>query len=150
MSLDLDILPDHTTQAKLALARARARQHDPKIYNGVDDGRLIIDWRHVRLAAQRLGVCWPITIGWMSINDEPDSYGLYIATPDQAHTIRLRNGLSATDTARVLRHELAHCKQREATAFNDFEARRDTLEQQANALGSTLRRSTSIKATPVS
>ena len=138
ISFDILTLPDHTIAAKAQLAKLSHPNH-PKISNGgFDDGRLIIDWRHVRLAADRLKVRWLVTIGWMSINDEPDSFGRYIGSTDHAHTIRLRRGCSATDCSATLAHELVHAAQREAPGFTSFEARRESYEREACALSQTL------------
>jgi hypothetical protein len=134
----LMVLPDATAPARLALMKASWQQHDRKpVFNGVDDGRLVVSPRDLRLAAQRLGVRWPISVRWMTANDH-DSVGLYISSPDHEHEIRLPRGCSATETAKVLRHELAHAAQREAAGFNGFEGRRDAHEREAWELSWTL------------
>lgn len=91
------------------------------------DGRLNVNPWHIRIAAERLGLQWPIRIGWLPSGDLA---GCYEPSRYPRHTIRLSVGLSARSAAATIRHELAHCVQAERPG-GLLEADRDAYERAA-------------------
>jgi hypothetical protein len=91
--------------------------------------------RHIQTAAAALGIRRPIRIRWMGSELERAD-GLYLETPG-LHTIALRTGRSAGETAETIRHELIHAAQAELpgglSAYSE-----DAQEQQARELAGCL------------
>jgi hypothetical protein len=81
--------------------------------------RLKLNIKALESASLELGVRWPVTIDWMRPEDEHEMDAHYEGTVrgyrdashDAAHRIKLRLGLSASESAGSIKHELAHCAQ---------------------------------------
>ena len=108
---------------------------------------LEVNPRGVSRAGRRLGVTWPVSIGFMTADElvaagrTPSALG-FCAPSAGAHRIVLRRGLSAAESAEVLAHELAHAGQAEQLGSRRFDAAYAsdgaTLERQAWELAETV------------
>jgi hypothetical protein len=108
--------------ARVLDGRAAALQASALRIEGWRPGAGNALWVHARnvgTVASRLGISWPVTISWMTPEQRAridKHYGAVVAGYRQAsstkeHTIVLRKGRKASDTAQTLRHELVHCGQ---------------------------------------
>lgn len=76
--------------------------------------RLLIDQASLRAAMRRLGIWQPVTVRWVSREDNPTAVSS-VYYDGRRHMIELRHGMALEETAGALRRELAHCAQAEAS-----------------------------------
>lgn len=100
-------------------------------------------------AARTLHVAWPIHVRWMTPADEAkrnhqwggETHGYRACSNERKHTICIRAGYTATQTAHVILHELVHCWQVErlGSHFDHlYLARTEEFERDARELADLL------------
>jgi hypothetical protein len=108
----------------------------------VDDGRLLFNHGEFdRIATDLLGLRWPVSVKWVAGLDVLGRYRNLGGAHGGAHTIQVRSGMDADETASVLFHELGHCHQAEGSGIHKLRTLMgdDWLEEDADWLTERLR-----------